>query len=107
MSFLPRDVLDEIRDLIETVSEGLPTYSCRLSQYCEKQTVSFSLTKTSISRFIDICDNKGIRLCSNTHCCFWLPGLLSYGELIGCLLPSNSQNVEFLALKNKCFFLNV
>ena len=27
LSFFPRDVLDEIRDLIEPVSEGFPTYS--------------------------------------------------------------------------------
>ena len=26
LSFFPRDVLDEILDLIESVSEGLPTY---------------------------------------------------------------------------------
>ena len=26
--FFPRDVLDEIWDLIESVSEGFPTYSC-------------------------------------------------------------------------------
>ena len=27
LSFYPRDVLDEILDLIEAVSEGFPTYS--------------------------------------------------------------------------------
>ena len=27
LSFFPRDVLDEIWDLIESVSEGFPTYS--------------------------------------------------------------------------------
>ena len=27
LSFFPRDVLDEILDLIESVSEGFPTYS--------------------------------------------------------------------------------
>ena len=30
LSFLPRDVLDEIWDLTESVSEGFPTFSCRL-----------------------------------------------------------------------------
>ena len=29
LSFFPLDVLDEIWDLIESVSEGFPTYSCR------------------------------------------------------------------------------
>ena len=28
LSFFPRDVLDEILGLIESVSEGFPTYSC-------------------------------------------------------------------------------
>ena len=28
LSFLPRDVLNEIWDLIGSVSEGFPTYSC-------------------------------------------------------------------------------
>ena len=29
LSFFPQDVLDEIWDLIESVSEGFPTYSTR------------------------------------------------------------------------------
>ena len=29
LSFFPRDVLDEIWDLIESVSEGFPTYFCQ------------------------------------------------------------------------------
>ena len=28
LSFFPRDVLDELLNLIESVSEGFPTYSC-------------------------------------------------------------------------------
>ena len=31
LSFFPRDVLDESWDLIESVSEGFPTYSCSIS----------------------------------------------------------------------------
>ena len=31
LSFSPRDVLDEIWDLIESVSEDFPTYSCYTS----------------------------------------------------------------------------
>ena len=30
LSFFPRDVLDEMWDLIESVSEGFPTYSCSI-----------------------------------------------------------------------------
>ena len=31
LSFFPRDALDEIWDLIESVSEGFPTYSCSIT----------------------------------------------------------------------------
>ena len=31
--FFPRDVLDEILDLIESVSEGFPTYSCKIDEW--------------------------------------------------------------------------
>ena len=31
LSFFPRDVLDKILNLIESVSEGFPTYSCYFS----------------------------------------------------------------------------
>ena len=30
LSFFPRDVLDEILNLIESVSEGFPSYSCAI-----------------------------------------------------------------------------
>ena len=30
LSFFPRDVFDEIWDIIESVSEGFPTYSCNV-----------------------------------------------------------------------------
>ena len=31
LSFFPRDALGEIWDLIESVSEGFPTYSCSIT----------------------------------------------------------------------------
>ena len=34
LSFFPPDVLDEIWDLIESVSEGFPTYSCDAWNLC-------------------------------------------------------------------------
>ena len=37
LSFFPRDVLDEILNLIESVSEGFPSYSYR--QFLRKQTL--------------------------------------------------------------------
>ena len=33
LSFFPRDVLAEILNLIESVSEGFPTYSCNFAWY--------------------------------------------------------------------------
>ena len=33
LSFFPRDVLDEILNLIESVSEDFPSYSCMMSKY--------------------------------------------------------------------------
>ena len=34
LSFFPRDVLDEIMDLIGSVSEGFPTYFCTSELLC-------------------------------------------------------------------------
>ena len=34
LSFFPKDALDEIWDLIETVSEGFPSYSCISELLC-------------------------------------------------------------------------
>ena len=38
-SFFPQDVLDEIWDLTESVSEGFPTYSCSFL-YGKKETLA-------------------------------------------------------------------
>ena len=47
LSFFPRDVLDEILNLIESVSEDFPSYSyCLVSVDC---TLSFVLRKSSRS----------------------------------------------------------
>ena len=39
LSFFPRGVLDEILNLIESVSEGFPSYSCDLS-VCKRMIFS-------------------------------------------------------------------
>ena len=50
LSFFPRDVLDEIWALIESVSEGFPTYSSILEERC------FQGKKTgSIINFVSTC----------------------------------------------------
>ena len=38
LSFFPRDVLDEILNLIESVSEGFPSYSSIYESVFEKKT---------------------------------------------------------------------
>ena len=46
--FSPRDVLDEVRNLIESVSEGFPTYSHSktvLFNYTRVETVLFNYTR--------------------------------------------------------------
>ena len=39
LSFFPRDVLDEILNLIESISEGFPTYSCYLKGYSHNKII--------------------------------------------------------------------
>ena len=43
LSFFPRDVLDEIWDLTESVSEGFPTYSCYLPYLMLCGSVTFCI----------------------------------------------------------------
>ena len=42
LSFFPRDVLDEILNLIESVSEDFPSYSCSLNKMIKHQTFKLS-----------------------------------------------------------------
>ena len=46
LSFSPLDVLDEIWDLIESVSEGFLTYSCvcEYNKYCSNYNPGLTLT---------------------------------------------------------------
>ena len=48
LSFFPRDVLDEILNLIELVSEDFPSYSC----YSVSPHVCFILVLILISMFL-------------------------------------------------------
>ena len=53
LSFFPRDVLDEILNLIESVSEDFPSYSLmmKISEINEKQTQICSKLLTSRMRY--------------------------------------------------------
>ena len=49
LSFFPRDVLDEILNLIESVSEEFPSYSCLSLQFEESGVqVSISRSETTL-----------------------------------------------------------
>ena len=43
LSFFPRDVLDEILNLIESVSEDFPSYSYGMYLSCQRMCVLLSL----------------------------------------------------------------
>ena len=51
LSFFPRDVLDEIWDLIESVSEGFPTYCYKINY--QALTYIYYITES-------VCSGKGV-----------------------------------------------
>ena len=61
LSFFPRDFLDEILNLIESVSEGFPSYSSMpfTCGYCPNTTVDF---KEIVNRLVTDNSNKEIKL---------------------------------------------
>ena len=72
LSFFPRDVLDEILNLIESVSEDFPSYSCITTVITKFKCLSelhFSL-KSHMLEFIPLQKKKkGSRCVSAYHCC--------------------------------------
>ena len=42
LSFFPRDVLDEILNFIESVSEGFPSYSCSKFSFLDRDVPRFT-----------------------------------------------------------------
>ena len=50
LSFFPRGVLDEILNLIESVSEGFPSYSCMFCAIFTKGTILHVLMYVSIGQ---------------------------------------------------------
>ena len=52
LSFFPRDVLDEILNLIESVSEDFPSYSCMFNiAHLSKLVVNFNLVLMSKPKY--------------------------------------------------------
>ena len=55
LSFFPRDVLDEILNLIESVSEDFPSYSFKFKRIVSRTDISDQLEKLSyITNELDI-----------------------------------------------------
>ena len=67
--FFPRGVLDEILNLIESVSEGFPSYSCR--EYNKnKKAVKFQgdmLNFVSLFRFMYLPQITTLNICNFGH----------------------------------------
>ena len=51
LSFFPRDVLDEILNLIESVSEDFPSYSLTFTSLSELLAYMYELNCSSMSTF--------------------------------------------------------
>ena len=51
LSFFPRDVLDDILNLIESVSEGFPSYFC-LSLVRHRESLCFALVSLMYHRLL-------------------------------------------------------
>ena len=49
LSFFPRDVLDEILNLIESVSEGFPSYSCDFNVFFKPASVNYEMDDSMMS----------------------------------------------------------
>ena len=60
LSFFPLDVLDEIWDLIESVSEGFLTYSFKLKKngIFVRENLKISIVITNVIEFIDTLMHK-------------------------------------------------
>ena len=54
LSFFPRDVLDEILNLIESVSEDFPSYSCTTTELSNLLTSCLTTVKTHAIRYCEI-----------------------------------------------------
>ena len=57
LSFFPRDVLDEILNLIESVSEGFPSYSCSFGLLCVSFVNAYQFVLMLLSLLVLIPDH--------------------------------------------------
>ena len=55
LSFFPRDVLDEILNLIESVSEGFPSYSCMDSRGDKTTCILLYIRSSKMGKVIHFC----------------------------------------------------
>ena len=74
LSFFPRDVLDDISNLIEPVSEGFPTYSfsCHLTKAKTNAQGKFYVIKRLITGGFLLLRNFSVAISVSPHVCFIL-----------------------------------
>ena len=61
LSFFPRDVLDETLNLIESVSEDFPSYSCMCLHYCYLLLLIYYYYLLLLSLLLKLCNSKSFR----------------------------------------------
>ena len=82
LSFSPRDVLDQIWDSVESVSEGFPTYSCHS---CMRD---FPLTCSVILPSIIIIILTASKLCSENDLKIWTEEIFQNVDRHSCMRHS-------------------
>ena len=96
LSFFPRDVLDEILNFIESVSEGFPTYSCILCKTGSKSK------KTSLRKFeSELCiQSNDLALCKSKYSSKWIKDKYFWRKLqYNNLVPNKTLREYFPSLK--------
>ena len=81
LSFFPRDVLDEILNLIESVSEDFPSYSFWLSVkwlYCSFKWVVLGRAYRGLTGGFLLLRNFCVAISVSPHVCFILVLILIY-----------------------------
>ena len=100
LSFFPLDVLDEIWDLIESVSEGFLTYFC---SFCQAIAMVF-IDMVKEMNFISTCAFVPILLYILCHCIYVLKFEIKYATyvrtqwlgygVVGVTRQAHQQNIE-------------
>ena len=107
LSFFPRDVLDEILNLIESVSEDFPSYSLsKLSAWAKRWLIKFNAQKTEIMLISNTYNDHNIELImdntvlqivnSHKHLGVVLSSNNKWTNHIDTIIQSDSKQISFL-----------